>query len=552
MQPDAPAGWADPLKPYHGSRVWTWQNHPFNVTNRIGDDTVPLGLGHGTNDMVIGPTQARPFYGPLDASRHCWGGVVTDAGHSWLGFWGPTIAADNSLAPFAAFQVVRNETVPGLSHASGDLASPPEQTGGYHQNLAWSASWDTWDGVPQDTATLWQISLRAEDAVTHTADVTPRRSQQFHPVPGALARWRNLRVGDGVEVQSGMLAADAFGLMTVTNVTVSPTGNRLRLELETPPNITSAKAVGADFHIAFTTVSGKNYFVQRSAGMTSTWTNLSTSLPGTGAEILFTHVGALESSGYRLPPGRLVGRTAAWDSMATRRAGQCNPTLGQCLNPLGNTFPALTHTTANCTGSDEGMYPAHPIFHAFKRHFAAAPNCFTGLQPGRHRVQCGIRASRMAQQTTMIPPAEILRASLLARRRTGAWAGFTLVEIMIVVAIIGLLAAIAIPNFARARKRAQATTTLNDLRIVDEAKNQFALENRQNSTFTPKVADIRPYLQVGSRLYMNTPLSNFRDIFGRSILMGDLATPPLVDDATRDEFSSVVTNNQAFWGQYCR
>jgi len=47
--------------------------------------------------------------------------------------------------------------------------------------------------------------------------------------------------------------------------------------------------------------------------------------------------------------------------------------------------------------------------------------------------------------------------------------GFTLVEIMIVVAIIALLAAIAVPGFLRARKRSQATRILNDLRMIDSA-----------------------------------------------------------------------------------
>ena len=74
-------------------------------------------------------------------------------------------------------------------------------------------------------------------------------------------------------------------------------------------------------------------------------------------------------------------------------------------------------------------------------------------------------------------------------------AGFTLVEIMIVVAIIGLLAAIAVPNFAQARTNARRGTCINNMRLIDASKEQYALENNKDSTTTPVAADITPYLK---------------------------------------------------------
>src|SRR3978361_116371 len=79
-----------------------------------------------------------------------------------------------------------------------------------------------------------------------------------------------------------------------------------------------------------------------------------------------------------------------------------------------------------------------------------------------------------------------------------ATAGFTLVEIMIVVAIIGLLATIAIPNFVRARLKAQQSACINNLSQIDGAKQTWALENRASQTTVPVIANIQPYLGRGA------------------------------------------------------
>ena len=101
----------------------------------------------------------------------------------------------------------------------------------------------------------------------------------------------------------------------------------------------------------------------------------------------------------------------------------------------------------------------------------------------------------------------------MKERTNNTKGGFTLVEIMIVVAIIALLAAIAVPGFLRARKRSQASRVVNDLRLIDSAVDQYAIENNKGTGAGVGVADWTSYMKSGSSLY-NTAADLFGNTYG--------------------------------------
>ena len=92
--------------------------------------------------------------------------------------------------------------------------------------------------------------------------------------------------------------------------------------------------------------------------------------------------------------------------------------------------------------------------------------------------------------------------------------GFTLVEIMVVVAIIGLLAAIAIPSFMKSRDTAQLNAIINNLRTIEGAKDQWALENKKGTGDSTSLTLISDYLKgatikvVVQEVYTTNPVGS--------------------------------------------
>jgi prepilin-type N-terminal cleavage/methylation domain-containing protein len=122
-------------------------------------------------------------------------------------------------------------------------------------------------------------------------------------------------------------------------------------------------------------------------------------------------------------------------------------------------------------------------------------------------------------------------------------AGFTLVEIMIVVAIIALLAAIAVPGFLRARKRSQAAKILNDLRMIDAAVDQYAIETNRSTGNTVAVQDWTQYVKKGGILY-NTGTSLLGSAYGDQTV----DTIPRVPTNDYNVLSDVASTG--FWSPY--
>jgi prepilin-type N-terminal cleavage/methylation domain-containing protein len=122
--------------------------------------------------------------------------------------------------------------------------------------------------------------------------------------------------------------------------------------------------------------------------------------------------------------------------------------------------------------------------------------------------------------------------------------GFTLVELMVVVSVIALLASIAVSNFLRGRKRAQATLILENLRIIDSAIDQYAIESNKPSGTIVQWVEIQKYMKTNSPIYN----SGGNDLLGNAIGGFSVDTYPKLSSVTFGKLSDIAPSD--FWSPF--
>jgi prepilin-type N-terminal cleavage/methylation domain-containing protein len=147
------------------------------------------------------------------------------------------------------------------------------------------------------------------------------------------------------------------------------------------------------------------------------------------------------------------------------------------------------------------------------------------------------RPTRIGQKTTGLSSPMLVHSNRFHR-------GFTLVEIMIVVALIALLSAITVPNFLRARKRSQASRILEELRVIDAAVNLYATETNKSGGEAVTWTDLQPFLKAGSVAYT----SNGTDLFGNTYGGYTVDSAPKLSSTTFNKLSDVAPSD--FWSPF--
>jgi pimeloyl-ACP methyl ester carboxylesterase len=225
--------YASHLTQFDGLGVWDWMDHQQNMLDRPADEMAFIATDHGTQDDVIEwDTQGEPWYQLMNnQARRGWLGAVLVIDHTWYGF------LDTPNFTWGEFSFRRDRSFPGITGFSLNLIQEDDLSY-YNLGLEWSCPWNDFAGDIVDTPELYEIVLRLYDPElpgletipdAGTADVTPRRLQQFVVTSGEDYDWENRQLPGNTLLQSGTVQADAYGLITIPDFTVTKDGNRLRI-----------------------------------------------------------------------------------------------------------------------------------------------------------------------------------------------------------------------------------------------------------------------------------------------------------------------------------
>lgn len=157
-----------------------------------------------------------------------------------------------------------------------------------------------------------------------------------------------------------------------------------------------------------------------------------------------------------------------------------------------------------------------------------------------------------AMPPPMPPPMPAQPATAAPAKSSGPAAVWVIVVLVLVggIFVVSLLAAIAIPNFVRARKRSQATSTLETLRLIDAAMDQYAIETNREEGFACTWADLATYVKPTSPLCAAMLSGTVKDALGHRIDLTRIDHPPQVPAQTFIDTADVVRDPESFWGPY--
>ena len=205
-------------------------NDEWYLRQNPASETPLICFSNGKNDGAIGWPQARDFWKALQDTRRPHVFVWGQAGHGQRASLPGPQPAERELG----LDVRLDRTLPAFTHCSLDdnAGNGDPKDGDLTGQSNMYLYWDTDDKAIDDGPDKWALTLRLSEKAPKsecTVDVTPRRCQQFKPKPGAKLTWTNTIATDAKEIQSGEVTADQWGLVTVPQVKVSATGNRLTI-----------------------------------------------------------------------------------------------------------------------------------------------------------------------------------------------------------------------------------------------------------------------------------------------------------------------------------